>query len=41
MVVEESAMADEVSTRWQCSVTELLLVDVGGGFETHLCGSDE
>ena len=37
MVVEESAMTDEVLNTLAVLGHRLLLVDVGGGFETHLC----
>lgn len=37
MVVEESAMTDEVLNTLVVLGHQLLLVDVGGGFETHLC----
>jgi hypothetical protein len=37
MVVEESAMTDEVLNTLVVLGRRLLLVDVGGGFETHLC----
>jgi hypothetical protein len=37
MDVEESAMTDEVLNTLVVLGRRLLLVDVGGGFETHLC----
>jgi hypothetical protein len=37
MVVEESAMTDEVLNTLVVLGHRLLLVEVGGGFETHLC----
>jgi len=37
MVVEEPAMTDEVLNTLVVLGHRLLLVDVGGGFETHLC----
>lgn len=37
MVVEEPAMTDEVLNTLVVLGHRLLLVEVGGGFETHLC----
>jgi hypothetical protein len=37
MVVENSAMTDEVLNTLVVLGHRLLLVEVGGGFETHLC----